>query len=85
MKLWLINHFRVLPTDERFKKLTEDQIELLFISFISMPGDEDYKRAYIRKRTGEELASGLPREALRKMGYTDEQIKKIAEEVSSIA
>lgn len=34
LELWLIHHFRVLPTDERFLALTHEQIEAIWIKHL---------------------------------------------------
>jgi len=84
MKLWVIEHFRVLPTDRRYKELLEDQIELLFCNFLSSPTSDDYRESYYREKSAEAVVDSLPEEALKKMGYNEDDIKKIAEEVRKI-
>jgi len=77
VKLWIIEHFRVLPTDERFKQLTEDQMELLFCYFLVSPTDEQYKEAHKRNLSKDEVIETFPKEKLKEMGYTEEELENI--------
>ncbi len=83
MILWTINYFRILPTDERFKKLTSEQIELLFCSFVSSPTEEEYKHAYRRGMSKQEKIESMPKDILKDMGYSEEDIEKIGLEVAA--
>ena len=77
VKLWVIEHFRILPTDERFKRLTEDQMELLFYYFVSSPTDEQYKKAHYSNLSKEEVIETLPEDKIKEMGYSEEELKDI--------
>lgn len=79
MKLWVVEHFRVLPTSKEFKELTEDQIDLLFIHFLNRISDDDYKRLYHKNKTD----TGLPKDQLKKMGYDDTDIVNIENELKN--
>ena len=78
MKLWVIEHFRVLPTDRRYKKLTEEQIEILFCSFVSSPTDDEYKQAFRRGMSKKEVIDTMPKELMEEMGYTEEDVQQIS-------
>ncbi len=73
-----MNHFRILPTDPRINNLSDDQIELLFFSFISSPTDNEYKLWYRKKEQARVAVDDLPIEDLKKMDYTDEDIENIS-------
>lgn len=79
VKLWIIEHFRILPTDERFKKLKEDQMELLFCYFVSSPNDEQYRKAHYSNLSKEEIMETLPEDKIKEMGYSEEELKDIKE------
>jgi len=72
----------VLPTDPRYKELTPEQIELLFYSFLNTPSDEEYKYCYRRRKQKVEAAENVPDWVLKKMKYTDEEIKELHKELS---
>lgn len=80
LRLWLVNHFKVLPTDPRYRALNDDQIELLFSSFLQMPTEEQWKSWYARQKREERL--DLPVDELKGMGYTDADIEKIKKELA---
>lgn len=76
LKLWVIEHFRILPTDKRFKRLRWDQVELLFINYISQPSDEQYRQTYIESKQKE--VEEIPESSMLDMGYNEDEIKEIA-------
>jgi len=81
MRLWLIEHFRILPTDKRYKKLSEDQIEILFCNFLSSPIDEEYKNTYRKGMSKTDVIKTMPKEIFKEMGYSEEDMKKIGQEI----
>lgn len=76
LDLWVMEHFRVLPTDERFLKLSLKQKALLFTAFLELPTDE-------MLHMGHRLANRAPEidddeaDNLKNLGYSDEQIKRM--------
>lgn len=82
MRLWLIEHFRILPTDERYKKLSEDQIEILFCNFLSSPIDEEYKNTYRQGMSKTDVIKSMPTELFKDMGYDENDIKQISQEIA---
>ena len=84
MRLWAINHFRILPTDKRFKKLTDDQVELLFLSSMQLPLEDELRRFYVKKKKEEEVNKQLPEEVLLSMGYSVKEIESIKKDMSVI-
>jgi len=81
-RLWVIEHFRILPTDKKYQDLTDLQAELLFLNFLKSPDESFYKKAYQKKI--KEDALELPAEKLKEMGYNEEELKQINMELSQI-
>jgi len=82
MRLWLIEHFRILPTDERYKKLSEDQIEILFCSFLSSPIDEEYRKTYRKGMSKTDVIKTMPKELFTEMGYSEKDMEQISQEIA---
>lgn len=64
--------FRVLPTDERFSSLYEEQKEFIFRLFYRIPDDADLKRMILVKEAIDELQARdamdfLPKGSLTRM------------------
>lgn len=75
-----MEHFRILPTDRRFKELSSEQKEMLFLAFLVMPTDEQYKISYSKSR----ISSELPDEVLEEMGYEKEEIETIQQVIRNV-
>jgi hypothetical protein len=79
----VIEHFRVLPTDQRYKELTDDQIELLFHSYLLLPDDDSYKAMYQDHKHMRD--SGLPEESdLKESGYSADEIRQMIKDLESL-
>lgn len=72
-----MEHFKVLPTDKRIKRLTDDQIDILFIYHLMKPEESALRETYQRQSLIEEKQNGLPIDQLKKQGFTDEDIEQI--------
>lgn len=81
-RLWVIEHFKILPTDKRYQELTDLQAELLFLSFLKSPDDSFYKQTYQKKTKEDNLE--LPIEKLKEMGYNKEELAQLNIELSQI-
>lgn len=77
-RLWVIEHYRVLPTDERFKALSNEQIQILFSSWLHSAGEDYVKKEYWKARQAEDQAREGAEE-LREMGYGEDAINEILE------
>jgi hypothetical protein len=77
----VIEHFRVLPTDERYEALSDDQVSFLFSYWILSPGEKDIKADYWRIKREELAQSAPPDEALMAIGYSAKQIADIKKEL----
>ena len=84
LRLWAMEHFRVLPTDPRLTDLTNDQLEVLFTFSLTSAGDEQMKTRYARLKEEEQVVEDLPREQLRKMGYGKEEIERISQDLRQV-
>jgi hypothetical protein len=83
MRLWVVEHYRVLPTDPRYKELTDDQIELLFVNFLTTLTPDEQRRFYIQKLAEEQEEAQFPVEEFKKLGYSEEQLAEIREGVKA--
>jgi hypothetical protein len=71
-----MEHFRVLPTDQRIKGLSDNQISLLMQFWLDH--DENAMRAYYRERKSRNQEKPkFKAEDLRELGYTEEEIREI--------
>lgn len=77
-----MDHFQVLPTDSRYQKLAADQIEVLFLNFLMSPTIEEYKNAYREGKQEEQAEEDFPKEELEGMGYTEEEIEQIKQDLA---
>ena len=50
-----MEHFKVLPTDERFLKLTEQHIDMLYSYFLMKPEDIHLKEWYVKNKQVEQV------------------------------
>lgn len=79
--LWICRYFKVLPTDERFQRLTDNQKHILLMSFFESPLDELAHMLYHEKSYGS--ITDEDKKSFKDMGYTDEQISRIIENVAT--
>jgi len=78
-RLWVMEHFRVLPTDPKVKALSDDQISLIMLYWLNND-ERDIKTAYLAYKEKEAEAKSKPSfkaDDLRDIGYTDAEIEKI--------
>ena len=80
LDLWICHHFRVLPTDKRFKRLTENQKTLLFHGWTELPSSEQIKRFY-DKKSGDPVIDDTAEKNFKKLGYSSKQIQKMKGEL----
>lgn len=83
---WIMDKFSILPTDNRFLNLYEEQKAALFEGVCSLPDNKDIKRHKLisekieeikNKKNDQLLSPGLIRNTeitLKKEGYTESQI-----------
>ena len=76
-RLWMMEHFRVLPTDERARQVSDEQIDMLFQYWLDY--DEEIIRRVYRERQAERLNKpSFRKKDLLGLGYTEEQIAEMA-------
>lgn len=79
LDLWICHHFKVLPTDDRFKKLTNNQKDLLLAGFIENPTDKEIIQYH--RNIEKEIVNEDDIEAFREGGYTEDQIERIQKNI----
>ncbi len=79
LDLWICEHYRVLPTEERYKRLSDRQKYLLFLGFVEQPKHDDMHKAYRNSNT--HSFSDNEKRNLRNIGYTPEQLKRIQDQL----
>lgn len=70
----------MLPTDERFKSLTDKQKNLLLSMYLEFPTSEVLHTIYEEEYAEHPKVSEEEEEGLKRLGYSPEQIKKMKEE-----
>ena len=73
-----MEHFRVLPTDPRLKRLSDDQISLLMFYWLNND-ERSMKTAYGEHKANEEAKKEpqFKRKDLKDIGYTDAEIEEM--------
>ena len=82
LDLWVIHHFRVLPTEKRFKQLTDNQKYLLYIGWLELPTSDQIKKWYDRK-SDDPVITKDDAKNFEKLGYSKEQIKRMKEQLEN--
>lgn len=79
LDLWICDHYKVLPTEDRYKQLSEQQKYLLFLGFVGQPTDEEMHASY---RNSQTIGIGdREKKNLQGLGYTSAQILKMRKEL----
>jgi len=82
--LWICNHFKVLPTEDRFKNLTRRQKYMLLLGYIHNPTSEEL-RLGVLTREAEKAKSSLSKEqeaALAESGFSQEQLDEMQQQLA---
>jgi len=82
LDLWVCHHFRVLPTEERYKRLTENQKYLLYIGWLELPSSEQMK-LWHDKKAGDPIITDEDAKNFKNLGYTKDQIKHMKEQLQN--
>ena len=82
LDLWIIHHFRVLPTDDRFQRLTENQKVLLFHGWTELPTSEQIKKFRDRK-SGDPVIEKEDEANFKALGYTPTQLRRMKEQIQN--
>jgi hypothetical protein len=81
LDLWVCEHFKVLPTDDRFLKLSTTQKNLLWWGFITLPSDSAVRAEYWSSQKIEEPITNDELDGMRSLGYTEEQLERIKKQM----
>ena len=82
-RLWVIEHFRVLPTDERYLNLDDNQINVLYGSWLHSLPDEYVKREYWSNKKETTKITEVEEVSLHELGYTEDEIAAIKKELGN--
>lgn len=76
----MCEHFKVLPTDERFLALTDLQVGALFSNWLySLPEDELWRAYWTERKRKDKPKMGA--EELKDIGYSESEIQAILKEL----
>lgn len=79
LDLWICDHYKVLPTEDRFKQLSDRQKYLLWLGFVDQAPDEHLHASY---QAGRSTSFGeTDKKNLRGLGYTPEQLLRMQKEL----
>jgi hypothetical protein len=88
IRLWTLEHFRKLPTEESYLKLTQEQCELLYLSYMVQATPEEVRDEFLRERRREkerdDAEAEMPKEEFEDMGYSEDEINEIIEAVADV-
>ena len=79
LDIWLCNYYKVLPTDERFKRMHEEQKYLLFVGFLEQSLPEHVHMNYWNSKTA--MLTEEDTTNLEKRGYNVEDLNWFKEQL----
>jgi len=71
-----------LPTEQRFKKLSDLQKLFLFQSWLDQPTSEEVRYSYLSEMFSKALVTKEDEKNFAKLGYTSDQLSKIKDELA---
>jgi len=84
LDLWILRKFNCLPTEDKFKSLTEHQKVLLFYGYLYSPTDDQIREHYL---SGVEPSTMISeddkRDFVEVLGYTEEQVERMSENLKA--
>lgn len=72
----------MLPTDDRFKRLTPRQKDFLYLGWLELPTSDQIKEWYSKKKD-DPVVTKEDAKNFQKLGYTAEQIKRMKEQLKN--
>lgn len=75
--LWICDRFKVLPTDDRYRLLSEEQKILLYTHYMEFATGEEARMLKIMQSREELTIDDEEARALMQAGYTKDQILRI--------
>jgi hypothetical protein len=80
LDVWTCLYFKVLPTDIKFRQMSEEQKMLLFVAFLETPSPEQMKMNYYKSISGPKITPVTEKE-FRSIGYSSKAISKMKDEL----
>lgn len=80
LDIWICLHFKVLPTEDKFKQLREETKALLFAGYMELPDSESMRHNYHATNT-DPVITEKDENNIKKLGYSDEAISRIKEQL----
>ena len=91
MRLWAIDNFKVLPTDERYLSMPFEWLEYLFLNYINNYGYDDRRDFYLKelykseqRQKYEKEVEGLHDDLISLLGYDDKEAQGIIRELKGM-
>jgi hypothetical protein len=83
LDVWICEHFKVLPTEQRFKDLSGRQKLILWFGCLYTPSREVMQRSFLLSKKNEERfgVDEVTADALKQSGYSKEQIEAIQDQL----
>lgn len=82
LDIWVCLHFKVLPTDEKFKSLRFETKMLLLTGFMELPTPEQMKMNKSELDSTPRITGDEERN-LKKLGYTSEAISRMRQQLDA--
>ncbi len=83
LDVWICNHFKVLPTEHRFKELSEIQKHLLLVGYLESPTSEEMHAAYQQQDAAGATITEEDEKDFKNIGYTEEQIERMKQQLEA--
>ncbi len=78
LDLWICRKFKCLPTEDRFKEMTEHMKVLLFYGYLVSPDDEVIRQNYLSENEESLILTESDKDDFKKvLGYSEESIENI--------
>jgi len=91
VRLWAIDNFKVLPTDERYLSMPFEWLEYLFLNYINNYGYDDRRDFYLKelykseqRQKYEKEVEGLHDDLISLLGYDDKEAQGIIRELKGM-
>ena len=81
--IWICTYYKKLPTEKAFQELSDEAKFLLFQGFLNSPSSEELKEHNMNRIKAEQ--EQFSNSALKKAGYTDEDIQMIRAQMAQAA
>lgn len=80
LDLWICRKFSCLPTEDRFKRMTDHQKVMMFYGYLVSPSDEEIRKNYLANTAITPILSEEDKADFKGvLGYSDEAIQRMEE------